>query len=478
MPSNDVMLWCFSVAFIVTMTCLLVMPILWRKSDVFTTWNMFLLGAIVFTGFSGINATRGGHYLPSYVASDYALYYLGVLLFYGAAFAAYFGWKYPRRLAGRRLLRWPKLSGMTLVVLVFAFASVGMFQAFSLRIPLLGQLLFQFGVAMPVFAFTCAFIAWYRSPSSPMLIALLLTIGGIALFQSLSVGGSRRYMMSALAVAPISLYWVWLRYKPTPTIVAWILAVVFIGVPLLKGHALIRHHSSSNISAAQRTVELLKKLPSAIMRGGSSEGFMGQDSVEVALLTIHMLHDKSNRLEVTPFNCLYYILVNPIPRSYWPEKPVSLGLSITKTSGLTKKGIHANLGVNVSGQCYYDGGFLIHILYGVIFGSFLRFYDELLVRQAGNPLLIGGFVFMAPQIIGFSRGGMDTIGLQIILGFLSVLLANFLAKLFLGSGITYPRTDHIVDYPVLRSPSDWAKWMQSYTAPSVARRPYDEDDEE
>ncbi len=480
MLSNDNILWAFSVAFIAIMSCLLVVPVLRRKTDVFTAWNVFLVGAILFNGMSGINCTRVLHYFPTYRAADYALYYLGTILFYTTITLTYFYWKYPRRVAGRRLRHWPQMSGGVLVALVFGLTAIGMFQHFQVQIPVVGQLLLFFSLTTPLLAFACAFVAWYRSPSNPMLILLLLLVAGITVFSTVGLGGSRRYLMSTLAVAPICLYWVWLRYKSTPVILSWILIAAVVGVPILKGYSAIRHsiRTKTRQSASQRAIAVLKKLPEAITKGGSSEGFMGQDSVECAIMTIHFLNDNSRRLEVTPFFSPIFILVNPIPRSVWPGKPIAFGITLPAAAKFEDRGIKINLGVNVVGQCFYDGGFLMHILYAAIFGGFLRFYDELLVRQPGNPLLVGGLVFMAPQIIGFPRGGIETMGLQIFLGFIVVVLTSLIARAMFGTGMSYPRTDHIVDYPALRSPGDWAKWMQSYTALSVPRQKYSYDDEE
>ena len=449
MSPNDKFLLAFSIVFIAVISLLLVVPILRRKIDVFTTWNFFLLGAIIFNGFSAFNATRGKHYLPSYQSSDYALYYLGTILFYASAFLAYYQWKYPRRAAGRRLRKWPQLTGWTLVILTLVLTLSGLANRYPLPIPVIGQLMFQFGLAGPILGFACAFIAWYRSPGNVLLMMLMLFIAATTLITVLGVGGSRRYLMSFLAVAPLCLYWVWLRYKPTHVMLTWILATVFIGVPVLKGFSEIRHQLKHRGTAFERSVLVLQNLPRAILSGGSAEGFMGQDSVECALLTIHMLHDRSDRLQVRHFFAPYYVLSNPVPRAFWPEKPKSLGLTLPETARIKNIG-SANLGVNVVGQCFYDGGLYIHVLYGVLCAGFMRFYDELLVRQAGNPVLIGGLVFLAPQIIGFPRGSIDALGLQVILGFFSVLLTCFMSRIVFGTGITYPRTDHLVDYPNLR----------------------------
>ena len=471
MSPNDTILWGFSAIFILVMSVLLVTPIVQRKTDVFTSWNLFLIGAIMFTGLSGFNAAKQGHYLPSYRATDYYMYYAGTLLFYAASFFGYYVWKFPRRFAGRHLLAWPKLSGGVLVALTIILSLMGIFQRVQVPVPLVGQLLFQFGVASPLLSFACAFIAWYRSPRNIMLVALLVGVGVMTLLMVLGVGGSRRYLMAVLAVVPISLYWIWLRYKPTTTIVVWLLVALFVGVPVIKGFSAIRHHmGSAGLSPTERAIRVVQALPKAIVSGGSSEGFMGQDSVESAILAIHMLNDNSERITVSHFHSLIYIFTNPVPRQLWEGKPVGFGSILPVAAGLPKRGINANLGVNVAGQCFYDGGLHTHILYGLIFAAFLRFYDELLVRQAGNPILIGGLVFMAPQLIAFPRGGVETMGLQIILGFAVVVMTGWIARMVFGSGLVYPRTDHMVHYPSMRSPNDWAIWMSSYTAVAASAK--------
>ena len=313
MSPHDSTLWYFSAGFILVMSLVLVVPILRRKTDVFTTWNMFLLGAIIFNGFSGFNASAPGHYLPTYTTKDYNMYYLGVLIYYPVAIFTYYYWKYPRRLAGRRLLKWPKLSGWSLVILTLILMTIGLFSRFHLPIPVLGQLLFQFGVVTPILALSCAFIAWYRSPSNIMLMILLVALGASTFVIVLGLGGTRRYLMSTLAVAPFALYWVWLRYKSTQQIIIWIVAALFIGVPVLKAFGSIRH-TITGAGGLERSMQVIARLPTEIARGGSMEGFMGQDSVECALLTIHMLNDKSDRLAVSPFHATVFVITNPVPQ--------------------------------------------------------------------------------------------------------------------------------------------------------------------
>ena len=103
---------------------------------------------------------------------------------------------------------------------------------------------------------------------------------------------------------------------------------------------------------------------------------------------------------------------------------------------------------------------------------FLRYLDELLVRRPGNPLIIAGLCGVSSHLMGWPRGCLGVMGMQILQIVAFIFLARLVIGLFFGLKMRYPRTDHLVDYPVLRSPEDWQRWMTSYTAvqPSAAYR--------
>ncbi len=189
---------------------------------------------------------------------------------------------------------------------------------------------------------------------------------------------------------------------------------------------------------------------------------MGQDSVECALGVIQLLNDGSNRMEISPLHSLLFIVSNPVLRDWWPDKPISHGANLASVFEL--KGTTANLGINVVGQCYIDGGLWVHILYGITMALFLRYLDELLVRRPGNPLIIAGLCGVSSHLMGWPRGCLGVMGMQILQIVAFIFLARLAIGLVFGLKMRYPRTDHLVDYPVLRSDEDWQRWMGSYTA--------------
>lgn len=469
MNAADTKLYFFSIAFAIFMASVLVIPVLRRKSDVFTCWNFFLLGAFVFNGMSGLNAVKQ-EYLPTLSNGTYSLYFLGAIVFYGVAFATYYGFKAPRKLAGRTLLKWPVVSSATapLIVGALTLLMIGFFV--PIPIPFVSQVVAFFGLAAASIAVTVLTIAWFRDRLNVLLLVLLLVYLPLTIGVSVAAGGSRRFLMCTLSAVPVSMYWAWLRYKPTPYIVSVIGLGTMLATLVLAAYGAVRHSDMGDASGLGRARAVLLALPRAMQSGGSSEGFMGQDSVECALSVIELLNNGSHNMEVDPLASLWLVATNAIPRSLWEDKPESVGLHLVEYFDL--KGTTANLGLNVVGQGYYDGGLLVLILYGFIIGAFFRYYDELLIREPGNPFLIGGLVAMGAQIIGWPRGCIGLMGMQIINGFILVVLIQWVGRLLLGTKVFYPRTDHLVEYPVLRSLEDWQHWMSSYTAvkPSAAHR--------
>ena len=473
MDPNDRVLLLFSYAFILVMGLLLVVPVLRRQRDVFSAWNLYLLGAIIFGGLSGINCVNTDHYLATYKSADYTKYYLGAVVFYPTIIATYHFFRWPRKLAGKSFLKWPELNAGTVPLIALPLAAVVIAQVVVIPIPGFQQLMTQAAYSAPVLALACAFIVWSRSPSNVFMFALVVVVFCAAVFGATSSGTSRRYLVGVLATVPVCLYWTWLRYKPTPYILATLAAAVAIAVPVMMGYTLIRHLIKKNAeSSTQRFSQLVNELPKAVQSGGSKEGLMGQDSVEAAIMCIHLLNDGSRALEVDYFYTPKWILTNPIPRAMWPEKPRSTGIVLVYASGLAYRGMNFNIGLNVIGQCYHDGGLLMHVLYAFLFGSFLRFVDELLIRQPGNPYLIGALVAMSGQIMAWTRGGIDVMSMQIIMVCALTVFVGWVGKIVFGAGLVYPRTDHLVDYPVLRSPEDRQRWLQSIgmAPPMTGRR--------
>lgn len=454
MDPLDTQLIIFSWLFCATVAIAILVPILFFHRDWVTAWNIFLVGSFIFTGLSGINATRMNYGIFS--SSTYMRYFTGVMVFYGTIFCVYHFFKWPRRFAGRHFLKWPDVSSSSLFTLVICLMAFSMFRVFVPNIPFVRQVLAQFSIQAAVIAATLAFAAWYRNRDNAVLLALLVVTLMWAVFFGIMAGGGRRYLINALLVPVVCYYWMALRYRPDSTVIAAIFGLAVAIAPVYVGYNSLRHFHAraadgTESSVVKRAVEIMRMLPSTFTKDvqfseDTIGSFMGQDSVECALVTIEYLYDGSGRLEFNPLYTLYVIAVNPIPRSMWLEKPESLGKFLPKKMGIHGLGV-ANRGVNVVGQSFYDGGYVVLVLYALLFGSFLRIVDELLTRQPDNPYLLAFLTCSAGQLLGWSRGQVDMMSIQIISPLLFTIVIAYAGRIAFGTGLAAPRTDNIVNFP-------------------------------
>ncbi|MEQ8849344.1 hypothetical protein [Botrimarina sp.] len=441
MNANERVLLLFSLAAVVVFALMIIVPTLKRKHEALSFWNLFLLGSLLFTGLSGVNAATTPDYSPL-AKKDYYLFYVGAVVYYTAAAFAYCYLKGPRKLAGKSLRKWPPMTSVPLMLLTALVAALAVFQMTEVSIPFVGEIVRQFALQSPLIALTIAFVAWYQRRGNVLWLVNLLALLVLALLWSLAAGTSRRYLLSMLMVIPIGVYWLTLRYKSISQTVLWVAISMAVVLPVLAGYSLIRHSFYwSGESGLELSMAALEKLPRAIQNADVTSILDGQDSVEVGLTTIHYVNNPDRGvLTGQHFFVPYYVLVNPIPRSVWPEKPESIGAVLPRQLGVWKKTGYINWGVNVVGQCYYDGGLHIHLLYGLITGWVLRLLDEMLIRKPGNPFMLALLSASSSQVLALSRGCIETFIMQIVAASAVVLFIAWLGRVLFGSKIIDPDT--------------------------------------
>jgi hypothetical protein len=72
------------------------------------------------------------------------------------------------------------------------------------------------------------------------------------------------------------------------------------------------------------------------------------------------------------------------------------------------KTVKTNWGPGVVGHSYHDGGLAVAILYGILAGGCIRWFDELLRKNPDNPYMIAFLASGSVQIIGWIRGDIST----------------------------------------------------------------------
>jgi hypothetical protein len=86
---------------------------------------------------------------------------------------------------------------------------------------------------------------------------------------------------------------------------------------------------------------------------------------------------------------IFYVLVRPIPRVFWPGKPINSGFDFEAAIGAP--GDYVGLSYTVAGEFYLDFGLPMVALGGFCYGLFAAMWNRLLIEGRGpaRPLLFG-----------------------------------------------------------------------------------------
>ncbi len=440
---EDRILLLFSVGFTIWAIAAIVIPYVRRKTDLLTARNFFLAGGVLYVGFSGLNAVRTPHYFM-YSSKVYFTYYLYVVVFFLAFEVAYKRLQWPRRWGAKSFLKWPPLDGAGLwfPISLALFAMAG--QIVLIQVPGLRPLLVRVGLIAPAFAMAFALAIWNRSKMSPASLAILIVVFFAGAYLSFSSGGGRRFLYSLLIAAPVCFYWWYLRYR-SPWLTLGLFAMLSLAAPVAdSAYRAARWYGHFGAEAkrgdvgAQTRWQIFKQ---SLFSG--SESFeqstlqIGHNSVELMLLVTYIFREAPGQFaefHVKPLHSLYVILTLPIPRPLWEDKPRQLGLTLPYDSKILKKETaRTNWGPGIVAHGIHDGGILALILYAVLAGGAIRYLDEILVRNPGDPYLMGFLSAASVQIVGFTRGDIATMVPLTLLCFAVLVALLWAARMVLGT---------------------------------------------
>lgn len=424
-------------------------PYLTRRSDLFTVWNLFLLGSMNFIGYAAIQTADGVYAYGLFEDADYGRYLVGAVVLYVTLYVTYYRFRLPGKLAGRTLRSWPGGQGTSLVVIQCICFAMLFFSVFFPNIQFVGQILIIVGPAAGVIAVALGFARWWQNKASIWMLVLIAFLLVVAMFAAIHGQAGRRSLLSVLIVVPLVLYWIHLRYKPLVYTIVPLAIGVLVAMSVIAAYSSIRSRYHSQVvntegrTSTSMAIESLKMLPRAIMQLQGITDFLGGDSVDASLVAI----DRYTKVaEPEPFFTFMYVLEHPIPRAIYPDKREALGLTLPRDTGVWERTGYVNWGPGIVGHGFHEGGrlfggmgpMLFLVLYGVVFGSAMRYFDELLIRQPDNPYILGIFAAASGQIIAFSRGDIALFSVLILGAVLAGLMIKFIGRVLVGNTLIYP----------------------------------------
>lgn len=427
----------FAFVYIGVVSSAIVFPYLARKTELVTARNLYLLGLIIFLGFSTLYAVVAPEARYAYhTDEEFTLFMLGATLQVAALLAVYHWVRFPRKI-GRSLFRqWPPFSTSAAIIAVLIALVVGG----ASRIAYLPVISEVFRVASPTsLSVACgvAFLAWFRGPNNPVAVALFVLVFGISLLLSVTLGGGRKAILGMLVVVPIILYWLKYRTKSPAynlalcSIVASVLFVFVVAYSMTRHFDRGKNAEGRNLSTAVTQLSKTAKNMFKVQVGVDLLS-MSQDATSVALYAIHYTDDLEPKQPLAFPAC---VASSVVPRRFYPKKPKNLGVSLARH---WQPKWRVNWGANLVCYAFHDGGrtygLLLVIVYSAFTAAVLRTFDEALLDAPLEPFRLVWFAAASSFLLGWARGDIANITVNLVgLGVL-MLMIQLPLRFFFSAG--------------------------------------------
>lgn len=417
-------------ALLLLVVWILARSLLRRSWDVLSWRNLFLVGYAHFVLLSGyFTVSQGRGALSRGAVTTYAMFLYAVLaplflfLFLGAAsLARNKGWF--QKLIPRLPLpiTTPALLGGILVLLTLAIICV--------LVPLPTYLLLmgvQFRAGMAITAVGLATYWAMAQKFNPASWIVLLVSIGLAVGITTAGGIGRRDVVAVLVAVPWMWYFTTLRYRGVASLAMPVAALASAGVLFIAAYTVIRSHGVSDRKSPGVT-ERLQQISSIVtnpeISHGAVENLLYTDT---AGNTMFIFNSYPSAFSYTPFHGLWWIIVNPIPRSIYPSKPEALGIILMK-----QMSVDANLGPGIIGQAWTEGGPIAVVIFAVVFGLLYGAFDRALFDRAWNPFFVAVAGAGAGNVLAMPRGDVALFLIQIFAAMISSAVVLTIVRVLFG----------------------------------------------
>jgi hypothetical protein len=417
----------------------------WRgKAELISAWNFMLGGIAIFIGVGSFEAATSPMRFPGLqwfepTEKEVRAWMISTTVFLVAIFAAHYYDPFSKALAKRTFNKWPPATtGVLFFSMAFCFVlAIAAHVNFLLRVPVVGSVLVNVSHKAMIFCALFAFMLWYLNRRNLMWLGVFVGVLIAMAFLAVLAGGGRRMLLSVLVGPVLVFYFYQARYwRPTKSLAVIGVAVIGIFVVSLM-YSTIRHFDrrgdqkgQTRDRSAGKAIEAIKNLSATAWYKHFAEDMLwslSQHVVHYGMLTDRFV--STGQLAPVPMNTFKFFIVYPIPRAYYPNKPESLGRTITHKV----LGRQTTWGTGVAGHAAYEGGLIIAALMGYFAAFGLRFFDDPLARQPTNPFLIGMLAAAGVQIVAWPRGDIAVMTFEIAECLLFVMALSFLFRFIFGT---------------------------------------------
>lgn len=316
----------------------------------------------------------------------------------------------------------------SLLVLSLLILGIGiLFKKVFIYIPVFGPLSDLIGGAQLAVAVGLATWAWAPRLLNPVIAAWAGSIILVALIVSVLGTYGRRDLVSVMAAAGWAMYHGWWKHG------GFSFAIKRLAVVGLAGAVLLAAWSSVRGARAQTTADVVRSLASSrtsAVRSGLYDMASGQLAGNISLWVIETHPDP---FPYKTLHSIWYGSTLIVPRQFYPDKPVALGIQIPKQARLRGRGEGFSVGAGLIGHMYNDNPWIALWLYPVVLGLAVRYLDEAMISRPHSPFIILPVGAALGEVLGLARGELALFAFNVVIS----TIAAYVMMLFALQVLTW-----------------------------------------
>lgn len=400
-----------------------------RTHDLLTLRNFFLLGYVIFQLSSAAGSLAAERYEP--FAVTFPVSAGATFAVWSTVFLFVFLWTYERGILSVPLAnRMPRTTvaphSLALLALAVTMTLLAFALRFTVQIPYVALVAVNVGVGASAVACGLVGWVWVRQLYNPF----LAIYGGAIVFANMVnvVTGAfgRRSLVAVLAAVLWGMYYGRWRYMRAGAMLRRFALLAIVPIVFVALFSSVRSPYERERTFGEHV--------RAILQGGSIANGLamltsGQSTGAGAMWA---LENYPERLESRHLMTVWYFIVYPVPRAWWPGKPMPLSIltsELAMMSGVPRGVFTAPPGI--VGNAAAEGGFYALIVYAILGGIFVRFFDQILFNSALSPFVVMPIGSALGQALALARGETSAFANIMVQTVVLIWLAMLAAAKFL-----------------------------------------------